>query len=183
MNKTFFWFTLIVLIITGCDSKGNNAKTSKNMKHHDEALSLRIVRQLDVAPDVVFEAFTEPNSMRVWWTKTTTFDIDLRVGGRWTITRTEGKTVYTATGEYLAIDRPKQLIYTYGMPQFSPNSDVITIDIDSDGDIGSIVTFVVAGKDIASELSALPQGSTSHSEQGWQMAFDLMASAWKKSKS
>ena len=166
----------------GCDSKGSNETTSKNMKHSDETFSLRIVRQLNAAPKVVFQAFTEPNSMRVWWTETTTFDIDLRVGGQWTITRKEGETIYTATGEYLVIERPNRIKYTYGMPQFSPNSDTITIDIVSDGDAGSIITFVVTGKDIAGELRELPQGSISHSEQGWQMAFDLIASAWENSK-
>lgn len=144
-----------------------------------EAPSLRIVRKFDVAPEVVFDTFTKPESMRVWWTDQTTFDIDLRVGGRWTIIRREKETVYTATGEYLEIDWPHRLQYTYAMPQFSPNSDTIFITIVPQ-ETGCVVTFVQSGEDIASELRALLPGSTSSSEEGWQQGFDLMASAWGK---
>ncbi len=129
--------------------------------------SLKIVRKFDVAPEVVFDAFTKPESMRVWWTDQTTFDIDLRVGGRWTIIRKEEETEYTATGEYLEIDRPHRLQYTYAMPQFSPNSDTISITIIPE-EAGCVVTFVQSGEDIANELRALLPGSTSASEEGWQ---------------
>lgn len=150
------------------------------MTKTNETPALQIVRKFAVAPEVVFAALTEPAAMRVWWTDETTFAIDLRVGGRWTITRTEGETVYQMTGEYLEIERPQRLAYTIAMPQFSPNSDTITITIMPD-QTGSVVTFVHAGPDIASELAALPPGETSASEAGWQQGFDLMAAAWQAS--
>ena len=98
--------------------------------------------------------------MRVWWTDQTTFDIDLQVGGRWTVSRREAETVYTATGEYLEVDRPHRLTYTFAMPQFSPNSDTISITIVPEK-TGCVLTFVQSGEDIASELRTLPPGSTS----------------------
>lgn len=142
--------------------------------------SLQIVRTFDVAPEVVFDAFTKPEAMRVWWTDQTTFNIDLRVGGRWTIVREEGGATYTATGEYLEVELPHRIRYTYAMPQFSPNTDIITIDIIADGKGGSQVTFVERGPDIAKELEELPPGNVSESEKGWQQGFDLMAAAWRK---
>ena len=51
---------------------------------------LRIVRRFDVPPRSVFDAFTDPDAMRVWWTPDTVFDLDVRVGGRWRITRRDG---------------------------------------------------------------------------------------------
>jgi uncharacterized protein YndB with AHSA1/START domain len=117
--------------------------------------------------------------MRIWWGDDTTFDIDLRVGGRWTITRRQDRTDYTAVGEYRVVERPRRLCYTFAMPQFSPNSDTISVEIAPDG-AGSIVTFVQAGDDIAGELRELPPGSTSASDAGWQQGFDLMAAAWAK---
>lgn len=60
--------------------------------------SLRIVRRFDVPPDKVFDALTNPDDMRIWWGTDTTFDIDLRVGGRWTIVRRADGVEYTATG-------------------------------------------------------------------------------------
>jgi uncharacterized protein YndB with AHSA1/START domain len=152
----------------------------KNQNSQPAEPSLRIVRTFDVVPEVVFDAFTKPEALRVWWTDKTTFDIDLRIGGRWTIIRKEGDVTYTATGEYLEVERPHRIRYTYTMPQFSPNTDVITIDIISKGKVGSQVTFVESGPDIAKELQALPPGSISESEKGWQQGFDLMEAAWRK---
>jgi thiamine pyrophosphate-dependent acetolactate synthase large subunit-like protein len=68
--------------------------------------------------------------------------------------------------------------HTIGMPQFSPNSDIISLDIKPDEN-GCIVTFVQTGEDIAAELRELPEGAVSESEKGWQQGFDLMAEAWK----
>lgn len=146
-----------------------------------EKNSLRIVRQFDVSPEIVFATFTEPDSMRVWWTDQTIFDIDLRVGGRWTITRQEGDQTYVMTGEYLEVERPHRLRYTLAMPQFSPNSDIISIEI-APTETGCVVTFVHAGEDIASELRELAPDSRSASEEGWQQGFDLMAAAWERSR-
>ncbi|HLR31114.1 MAG TPA: SRPBCC domain-containing protein [Fodinibius sp.] len=145
-----------------------------------EKPSLRIVRRFNVAPEVVFDAFTKPEAMRVWWTDNTTFDIDLRVGGRWTITRKDGDVTYTMTGEYQEVEPPHRLRHTIAMPEFSPNSDTITLNITAEGESGCQLIFVQSGKDIAAELEKLPPEGISESEKGWQQGFDLMAEAWKK---
>lgn len=189
MKTVLLSLALSGILLTGCESKHEqeqtknamNAPSSKNSES-DQLPSLRIVRHFDVLPEVVFDAFTKPEAMQVWWTETTTFEIDLRVGGRWTITRKEGETVYTATGEYLEIEKPRRLTYTYAMPQFSPNTDTISITIDPSKDTGCVLTFEQTGKDIASELREVPAGSSSNSEQGWNYAFDLMAAAWEKNR-
>lgn len=141
---------------------------------------LKITRTFNVTPDVVFDAFTKPEAMRVWWTDDTEFDMDLRVGGTWTITRKEGDMTFTMTGKYLEVNRPEKLVYTIAMPQFSPNSDTVTIDIIPDKNGECEVTFVQSGPDIATELQELPEGQTSESEKGWQQGFDLMETAWLK---
>ncbi len=143
----------------------------------EQGRSLCMVRRFDVSPEVVFDAFTVPESMRAWWTEDTVFEIDLRIGGRWTISRPEEGVIYTMTGEYLEVDRPHRLQHTISMPQFSPNSDLVTIDIAADGAGGSTLTFIQSGPDIAAELRDLPEGSVSESEKGWQQGFDLIATA------
>lgn len=140
---------------------------------------LRIERHFHVEPQVVFDAMTDPAAMRVWWTDDTTFDMNLHVGGNWTITRKEGDMVFTMTGEYLEFEPPYRLRYTIAMPQFSPNSDTVTIDIIPQNG-GSKVVFVQSGLDIAAELEPLPEGAISESEKGWQQGFDLMEAAWKR---
>jgi uncharacterized protein YndB with AHSA1/START domain len=141
-----------------------------------ETHTLRIVRKLKVAPEVAFDTFTRPEFMRVWWTDQTTFDIDLRIGGRWTIVRKEGDETYTMTGEYLEVQRPHRLRFTIAMQQFSPNSDTITISIEDGDNGGCIITFEQSGQDIAQELREVSPGQISASEEGWQQAFDLMES-------
>jgi uncharacterized protein YndB with AHSA1/START domain len=143
-----------------------------------ETPSLRIIRKFKVAPEVAFDTFTKPESMRVWWTDQTTFDIDLRIGGHWTIIRKEADETYTMTGEYLEVQRPNRLRFTIAMPQFSPNSDTITIAIEERSDGGCIVTFEQVGPDIAQELREVQPGQISASEEGWQQAFDLMEAHW-----
>lgn len=152
-------------------------KPKKQYDSNDKPV-LRIVRQFNVAPEVVFDALTKPEAMRVWWTEDTTFDIDLCVGGTWTITRTEEDMSFMMTGEYMEVDRPERLQYTISMPQYSPNIDTVSIDISPDGKGGCNVDFVQNGPDIADELKALAAGEVSESEKGWQQGFDLMAAAW-----
>lgn len=156
--------------------------SSKSHNDFNEKSSLRIVYKFNVAPEVVFDAFTKPEAMRVWWTDDTIFDIDLRVGSQWTITRKEGNEVHTMTGEYLEIDKPHRLVHSIGMPQFSPKSDIISIDITSDGAEECTLTFTQTGELIAGELSELPEGEVSESEKGWKMGFDLMPKVWADEK-
>lgn len=153
---------------------------AKNKSELNEMPRLKITRQFNVSPEVVFDALSKPEEMRVWWTNETDFDIDLRVGGTWTITRTEGDMTFMMTGEYLEVDRPNRLRYTISMPQYSPNSDTVSVDIVPDGKGGCEVIFVQSGPDISDELKALPEGEVSQSEQGWQQGFDLMEAAWIK---
>ena len=153
---------------------GNSEEPSKSR----EQPALKMERHFKAAPEVVFNTFTEPGAMRVWWTDNTEFDIDLRIGGQWTIKLEDSGTEYVMTGEYLKIEKPNLLQFTIGMPQFSPNRDIITIHIEPDGNSGSKMTFIQSGEDIANELRQLPKGTVSESEKGWQEGFDLMAAAW-----
>lgn len=145
-------------------------------------MSLKITRNFSAAPEAVFDVFTKPENMRVWWTEQTTFDIDLRVGGQWKIIRKDGGMTYTALGEYMEVERPHRLKYTYAMPQFSPNADTITIEIESDGKDGSVMTFTEDGTDIAEELASVKAGSMSETEKGWRLGFDLMETSFKDHK-
>lgn len=141
---------------------------------------LRIERRFDVPAETVFEVFTNPDQMRIWWGEDAEFDIDLKVDGHWTITRREEGVEYLATGIYLVVEKPSCLKYTFSMPQFSPNSDTITILIE-EHDQGCSMTFEHSGEDIAKELREVLPGDTCHTEAGWQQGFDLMAAAWTES--
>ena len=73
-------------------------------------------------------------------------EIDARVGGRYTIIdrRPKNDTHFTGdiehVGEYLEIDRPRRLVFTFGVPRFEPGFTRVTVEIAPDGD-GCILTL------------------------------------------
>ena len=150
-----------------------NIINQKNMK------SLKIERHFSVSPERIFAIFTHPEEMIVWWTPETKFDIDLQVGGNYTITREDNGITYRMTGKYLEVEKPNKLRYTCAMPDFSPITDTITIEIQANGKGGSKMTFIQEGEGIDAELKELPEETISESEKGWQMGFDLMEQYWK----
>lgn len=144
--------------------------------------TLKIERQFNVVPEKIFGAFTKPEEMRVWWTEDTEFDVDLRVDGNYTITREENGMILRMTGKFLEVEQPNKLKYTCAMPDFSPFTDTLTVEIHPDGKGGSRMIFTQEGEGIDVELSELPPGTVSESEKGWQQGFDLMEQSWEKSK-
>ncbi|TGV03796.1 SRPBCC family protein [Flavivirga rizhaonensis] len=175
MKKTLGLLTSALLVFSSC-----NNKTDKQQNQQEKMRTLKIVRSFDVEPEKVFGAFTNPDDMIVWWTPDTKFDIDLRVGGQYSITRKEGETTYVMSGKYLEVEQPRKLKYTCAMLDFSPIIDTLSVEIQPDGKGGSRLTFIQEGEGINEELKQLPEGTISEREKGWNLGFDLMAQSWKK---
>lgn len=142
---------------------------------------LRMTRQFTASPERVFDAWINPEVARKWlfaspMDEAYSAEMDPRVGGKWSITARRDGTDYTASGEYLEIDRPRRLAFTFAMLQFSPNSDRITVEI-APSENGCVLTFTQEGTDIAEELRQLPSSETSGSEQGWIWMFQGLEQA------
>lgn len=134
----------------------------------------RIVR---ADPERVFDAWTNPEIMNKWYvggkghSKST---VDLRIGGAFTNemfvenstcnATTEGTLKsYMHQGEYLEIDRPNRLVFTWNSP--SVQNTKVRIDLRKvDG--GTEVT-------ITHELQS-PNGCKGH-EEGWTFALGNLA--------
>lgn len=139
---------------------------------------LRMTRRFAASPERVFDAWLNPEITRKWLfaspiDESYSAEMDARVGGKWSITARREGMDYTASGEYLEIDRPRRLVFTFAMLQFSPNSDYITIEI-APSEAGCVLTFTQAGIDIAEELRQLPPNAQSASEQGWIGMLDAL---------
>ncbi len=148
------------------------------MVTRDPVRTLHLTYRVDVSPARVFEAWTNPATMRKWMyaEQDTEYKVNLKPGGRWAIVNRRDGEEYTATGVYLEVTPPTRLVYTYSMPQFSPNSDTIMLELTADGD-GCLIQFDQGGVDIADELAALKDGEVSASERGWMEGFRALEAA------
>lgn len=95
---------------------------------------VRVTRRFSAAPERVFDAFLDPGRAGRFLFATPTgqmvrAEIDARVGGRYTFTdRRDGEDV-EHVGEYLEIDRPRRLVFSFSVDHFATEADRVAIDI------------------------------------------------------
>jgi uncharacterized protein YndB with AHSA1/START domain len=142
--------------------------------------TLKMIRNFDVASERVFDAWLNPEMMRKWFfTLEGTNKVaqnNPQVGGTWEIVDHRNGKDYRAIGEYLEIDPPKELVFTFKMPQFSELEDTITVELKELGQ-GCEMTFsqniIVPHQenwtksDIEKALGEYHDGS----EHGWNLMF------------
>jgi uncharacterized protein YndB with AHSA1/START domain len=98
---------------------------------------LKLERLFDAAPEVVFDAFTDPAAQRQLYADAPDWIVeaacDLRVGGRWTVAfGPPGSTPARETNVFQVVDRPRRLVYSSTMAM--PDGSTV--------DTGMEVTFV-----------------------------------------
>ena len=81
---------------------------------------LRLERVYDAAPEVVFDAFTDPAAQKELYADAPDWvvesAVDLRTGGRWTIEfGPPGGPAALETSVFQVVDRPRRLVYTATM--------------------------------------------------------------------
>ena len=89
----------------------------------------RVSRRFQGSPEEVFDAWLDPQLAREWFApglgEMTRVEIDARVGGTfWLVQRRDGEEAQH-TGEYLEIDRPSRLVFTWRTPPLTDTSRVI----------------------------------------------------------
>jgi uncharacterized protein YndB with AHSA1/START domain len=92
-----------------------------------------ITRRFDYPIERVFDAWLDPAKASQFLFKTPTgqlvrVEIDARVGGTFNITRRDGDDV-EHVGTYLEIDRPRRLVFTFGVPKFTAQMTRVSIDL------------------------------------------------------
>jgi uncharacterized protein YndB with AHSA1/START domain len=133
--------------------------------------SLRLQRHFDSSPERVFDAWVNPETVRKWLFTTpasekNTTEVDARVGGKWSIVDRRDGVDYRALGEYVEIDRPRRLVFTFGMPQFSSEFARVIVEIAPEGN-GSLLTVI---------HESLPSSHVRETERGWSDMFTALAS-------
>lgn len=115
------------------------------LRKTDEAIPpIVITRRFQAPPEPLFDAWLDPKAVGGWLFRTPAgqsahVEIDARVGGGFAIHETRGEILATHFGEYLEIERPRRLVFTFGVEREGPFTRV-EIEIRPDG-AGSLLTL------------------------------------------
>lgn len=99
----------------------------------------QVVRSFKASPERVFDAWLDLNKAKRFLfafpgSELIKTEIDARVGGRYSFVMRRGAETLTHEGEYLEIDRPRKLVFTFAVKELSPNHDRVTIEISPEGE-------------------------------------------------
>jgi uncharacterized protein YndB with AHSA1/START domain len=122
-----------------------------------------VTASLPAPAEQVFDAFLSEKVAQHFLFATATGQmltarIDARVGGRYEFTeRRPEMGEVRHVGEYLEIDRPVRLVFTFGVPQFDPRMTTVTIDIRA----------IDAGSEVTLTNDGVPQAYAEPNRDGW----------------
>ncbi|WP_341202248.1 SRPBCC domain-containing protein [Planomicrobium okeanokoites] len=142
---------------------------------------LTMARRINANSTDVFKAWTKPELMKKWLFTTEARNVvaknDLRVGGKWEIVdRREGEE-YRATGEYLEIDAPHRLGFTFEMPQFNDLQDQVIVWVSPVGQACEMTfkqEIVVPHEESwgPEDIQQAMKEYSEQSEEGWDKMFE-----------
>jgi uncharacterized protein YndB with AHSA1/START domain len=108
--------------------------------------SLRLVRVLPASPEEAFDAWTDAKSIREWMCPGAISEavatLDVRINGRFTITMKGPSGDLVHTGQYLAVDRPRRLVFTWVSNRLRGRTTQVTIELQPHGTAGTRLTLV-----------------------------------------
>lgn len=100
--------------------------------------AVRIRRLLPATPEEVFEAWTDAESLRQWLcpgtTTVETAELDVRVGGKFSIVLHTVNGLYAHTGEYREIRRPERLVFTWRSNFTHDEETLVTVELFPQGE-------------------------------------------------
>jgi uncharacterized protein YndB with AHSA1/START domain len=112
--------------------------------------------RVDASPETVFEFFTDPEKMVRW--KGSAATLDPRPGG---IYRVAMHTQAVARGEYVEVDPPNRIVFTWGWEGGAhppePGTSTVEVTFTPDGD-GTVVRLVHTGLPTAESVEQHSQG-------------------------
>ena len=111
-----------------------------------ELVKLTVSHTYSSAPERVFDAWLDPEKAGRFLFATpggtmTRVEIDPVVGGGFTITERRREVEAEHVGRYLEIDRPRRLVFEFGVPAFSPETGRVEVEIEGFAEGGCRLTL------------------------------------------
>jgi uncharacterized protein YndB with AHSA1/START domain len=130
---------------------------------------LQVKKFIKASPQKVFEAWTKPEIMKLWFCPEELtpgpITADARVGGKYSGTMIGKDQSHTATGVYQEVIANKKLVFTHGWEGPARAETLVTVELhEKDGGTEVILTH---------ERLA-PEGVEGHT-QGWRSTLDNLA--------
>ena len=142
---------------------------------------LRIERMIDAPPEVVFDAFVEPEAQKFMYGKqeepawNVESELDLRVGGTWTIAfGKSGEEPYRETNMFTEVDRPLRIEFDMTMAMGEEGRDK------GGQDFSTNVTVTFEDRDGKTLLTIVQTGFENENdrdgavEDGWPRILDAL---------
>ena len=129
-----------------------------------------VTHRFNFSAERVFDAWLDPTTLGLWLFATPAgqmvrVEVDARAGGRFVLVDRRDGVDVEHSGEYLEIDRPRRLVFSFGVPKYSAEFTRVTISILPLGG-GCELTLLHEGV-----LPDYQQQTTS----GWTMVLDSLA--------
>jgi uncharacterized protein YndB with AHSA1/START domain len=142
------------------------------MTQSADKLLVRVTHRFDASAERVYDAFLDHERASRFLFATPTgqivrCDIDARVGGTFTIVDRRGGEDVVHTGKYLALERPRRIVFTFAVPKYSNESSTVTIEI-APVRSGCEVT-------LTHEMKAEYAPYRDRTEEGWHAILDVAA--------
>ena len=135
---------------------------------------LLIERVFDAPPALVFRLWSDPARVKEWWHpkdyRSTRFEMDFRVGGRYGFTSVSATSSHSAHGVYREIVAPERIVMTFeweGTGPYAGKETLITIDFAPHGDRQTLLSF-------RQEPFVTRDGRDDH-VKGWSQVLDSFA--------
>jgi glutathione S-transferase len=148
------------------------------MSHVDvDTGTVRVERTFEAPAEAVFDAWTNPEVLRRWWTANPAWEpadaeIDLRVGGgyRLAIRDPEAEEDHVVVGTYREISRPQRLVYSWaweGTGPYAGHESEVAVTFQEDPPGRTTVVIEHAG--------LLDDTSRANHARGWNGVLDSFA--------
>ncbi len=135
-----------------------------------------VIRRVMPAPrEAVFAAWTDPESIREWMCPgdalTAEAELDLRVGGSYRIVMKSPTRAYDHTGEYLVVEPPSKLAFTWISKGTDHQPTIVTVELFERGSQCELV--------LTHERFPTPEAMRHH-KNGWGQIAERLAAHLQK---